>query len=161
MRMSSPTLPTLILVPGAFGSPAGYDKLLPHFEQVGLPTVPGPYPSCNPVDPASATASKDIEALRQDVLLPLLDQGKDVVILAHSYGGVVAGGAANSLDKPTRKSQGKHAAGVVGLIYVAGNITLENESLLEAVGGAYPPFIKLDKVFPSLNAQNLLTMRVI
>lgn len=52
----------------------------------------------------------------------LLNKGKDVVILAHSYGGVVAGGAAKSLDKPTRKSQG-YAAGVVGLTYVAGNIT--------------------------------------
>jgi alpha-beta hydrolase superfamily lysophospholipase len=47
---------------------------------------------------------KDIESLRQSVLLPLIEQGKDVVILAHSYGGVVAGGAAKDLDKPTRKS---------------------------------------------------------
>lgn len=143
--MSSSTLPTLVLVPGAFGTPAGYNKLLPYFKQAGLATIPGPYPSCDPLDPASATASKDIESLRQSVLLPLIEQGKDVIILAHSYGGVVAGGAAKSLDKSTRKSQG-YAGGVVGLIYVAGNITLENESLLEAVGGAYPPFIKLDKV---------------
>jgi pimeloyl-ACP methyl ester carboxylesterase len=140
------SLPTLVLVPGAFGTPAGYKKLLPYFEDAGFTTIPGPYPSCDPVDPASATAPKDIESLRQSVLLPLIEQGKDVVILAHSYGGVVAGGAAKSLDKPTCLSQG-YVAGVVGLIYVAGNITLENESLLEAVGGAYPPFIKLDKVF--------------
>lgn len=146
--MSFQTLPTLVLVPGAFGTPSGYSKLLPYFEQAGLATIPGPYPSCDPVDPASATASKDIESLRQNVLIPLIEKGQDVVILAHSYGGVVAGGAAKSLDKQTRESQG-HAAGVVGLIYVAGNITLENESLLEAVGGAYPPFIKLDKVFPN------------
>lgn len=158
MRMSSPTLPTLVLVPGAFGSPAGYDKLLPYFEQAGLPTVPGPYPSCNSGDPSSATASKDIESLRQNVLLPLIEQGKDVIILAHSYGGIVGGAAAKSLDKPTRKSQG-HAAGVVGLIYVAGNISLDNESLLEAVGGAYPPFIKMDKVFSSLATQYLPNTR--
>lgn len=89
---------------------------------------------------------KDINSLRENVILPLIEQqGKDVVILAHSYGGVVAGGAAKGLDKPTRGSQG-HTTGVVGLIYVAGNITLEDESLFEAVGGAYPPFIKLDKV---------------
>ncbi|KAG8168606.1 hypothetical protein KVR01_001355 [Diaporthe batatas] len=143
--MSSPTLPTLVLVPGAFGTPAGYGKLLPHFEQAGLKTAPGPYPSCNPADPTSATASEDIKSLRQKVLLPLIEeQGKDIVILAHSYGGVVAGGAAKGLDKATRKGQG-HASGVVGLIYVAGNITLENESLSDAVGGTYPPFIKLDK----------------
>jgi hypothetical protein len=123
-------------VPGAFGTPAGYDKLLPHFEEAGLIAVPGPYPSCNPADPASATASEDIRSLRQNVLLPLIEQGKDVAILARSYGGVVAGGAAKGLDKTTRQSQG-HATGVLGLIYVAGNITLENESLLKAVGGAY------------------------
>lgn len=133
--MSSPTLPTLVLVPGAFGTPKGYNKLLPYFKQAGLNTIPGPYRSCDPVDPASVTASKDIKSLRQSVLLPLIEQGKDVVILAHSYGGVVAGGAAKGLDNPTRKVQG-HAAGIVGLIYVAGNITSENESLLEAVGGA-------------------------
>lgn len=156
--MSYQTLPTLVLVPGAFGTPASYDKLLPYFEQAGLPTVAGPYPSCNPDDPSSATASKDIEYLHESVLLPLLEQGKDVIILAHSYGGVVAGGAAKGLDKPTRNSQG-HAAGVTGLIYVAGNITLENESLAEAVGGAYPPFIKLDKVSPSLATYYLPTMR--
>lgn len=157
MRMSSSALPTLVLVPGAFGTPAGYDKLLPQFEQAGLKTVPGPYPSCNPPDPTAATASEDIKSLRQNVLLPLIEeQGKDIVILAHSYGGVVAGGAAKGLDKSTRKSQG-HATGVVGLIYVAGNIALENESLFDAVGGAYPPFIKLDKVCPV--PSNLLQVR--
>lgn len=146
--MASPTLPTIVLVPGAFGTPAGYDKLLPYFEQAGFPTTPGPYPSCNSADPDSATAVKDINSLRENVILPLIDQqGKDVVILAHSYGGVVAGGATKGLDKPARRIQG-HTTGVIGLIYVAGNITLEDESLFEAVGGAYPPFIKLDKVHP-------------
>ncbi|KAH8742708.1 hypothetical protein F5883DRAFT_365034, partial [Diaporthe sp. PMI_573] len=80
--MSSPTLPTLVLVPGAFGTPKGYSKLLPYFEHAGFTTIPGPYPSCDPVDPTSATALKDIESLRQSVLLPLIEQGKDVVILA-------------------------------------------------------------------------------
>lgn len=118
---------------------------MPQLEQAGLKTVPGPYPSCNPPDPTTATASEDIKSLRENVLLPLIEQeGKDIVILAHSYGGVVAGGAAKGLDKQTRKSQG-HTTGVVGLIYVAANITLENESLFDAVGGAYPPFLKLDK----------------
>jgi pimeloyl-ACP methyl ester carboxylesterase len=75
----------------------------------------------------------------------LNDHGKDVVIIAHSYGGVVAGGAARGLAKGTRRAQGQ-TTGVVGLVYVAGNITLDGESLFTAVGGAYPPFIKVDKV---------------
>ncbi|KAI5926281.1 alpha/beta-hydrolase [Camillea tinctor] len=142
--MSSASSPVLVLVPGAFGTPAGYDQLLPYLKEAGIPTHPGPYPSCNPPDPTTATCSKDIAALRDNTLLPLLDQQKDIVILAHSYGGVVAGGAAKGLDKPTRTAQG-HTSSVIGLIYVAGNITLENEALSEAVGGSHPPFIKVDK----------------
>ncbi|RWA14270.1 hypothetical protein EKO27_g836 [Xylaria grammica] len=139
--MSSSYPPLIVLVPGAFGTPAGFEKFVPHLD--GLETYPGGYPSCNPPDPFSANCKADVASLR-GVLLSLLDQQRDLVILAHSYGGIVAGGAAKDLDQDTRKAQGQNNA-VIGLIYVAGNVTLEGESLFEAVGGAYPPFIKSDK----------------
>lgn len=139
-------LPVIVLVPGAFGTPACFDKLLPSLKEAGYSTHPGPYPSCNPPDPTITTCAHDIASLRDTILLPLLDQQKKgVVILAHSYGGIVAGGAAKNLDKETRATHGQ-VTGVIGLIYVAGNIALEGESLSHAVGGAHPPFIKIDKV---------------
>lgn len=146
--MSSTSLPTILLVPGAFGTPASYGPLLPYLKEAGFATHPGPYPSSNPADPSTATCANDIASLRDNVLRPLIDEGKDVVVLAHSFGAIVAGGAAKDLDKKTRESQGQ-AGGVVGLIYVAGNITLDNESLAEASGGNSPPFIKIDKVRPN------------
>lgn len=145
--MSSTSQPVILLVPGAFGTPAGYDALVPYLEEAGFATQPGAYPSCSPAEPSAATCANDIAALRDTILGPLVEkQHRDVVILAHSYGGIVAGGAAKNLDKQTRTSQGQ-AGGVVGLIYVAGNIALENESLSESLGGGdFPPFIKMDKV---------------
>lgn len=144
--MPSPKHPLILLVPGAFGTPEGFGPLLPHFKQAGYETHPSPYASSNPSDPSAATCANDIASLRDGVLLPLLDtQKKDVIILAHSYGAIVASGAAKGLDKPTRKKNSQ-PGGVIGLIYVAGNIVLDNESLGEASGGVYPPFIKLDKV---------------
>jgi pimeloyl-ACP methyl ester carboxylesterase len=144
--MSWANLPVIVLVPGAFGTPQGFEKMLPYLTKAGYATHPGSYPSCNPSDPAKASCSQDIAFLRDHVLLPLLNEhGKDVAILAHSYGGVVAGGAAKGLAKGTRRAQGQ-STGVIGLVYVAGNITLDGESLFTAVGGAYPPFIKVDKV---------------
>ncbi|RAK95488.1 esterase/lipase family protein [Aspergillus ibericus CBS 121593] len=141
--MSSANPPLIVIVPGAFGTPDGFNKLLPYLTEAGYTTHPGAYPSCNPSDPTNVSSAQDIAFLRDSVLLPLLnDQGKDVVVLAHSYGGVVAGGAANGLAKGTRQAHG-HSTGIVGLIYVAGNITLEGEALLTAVGGVYPPFIKV------------------
>ncbi|KAI1392359.1 alpha/beta-hydrolase [Hypoxylon trugodes] len=136
--MSSANLPVILLVPGAFGTAEGFDPIVPHLKEAGLSTHPGPYPSNNPSDPTTATCAEDIASLRDNVLLPLLEN-RDVVILAHSYGG-----AAKNLDKETRSKEGK-TGGVVGLIYAAGNITLENESLFDAIGGNYPPFIKVDK----------------
>lgn len=150
--LRSGTRPVIVLVPGAFGTAAGFEKLASILRAAGFPTQPGPYPSCNPSDPAAATSQKDSISLRANVLIPLLDREQtDVVVIAHSYGGVVAGGAVKGLDKSTRAMQGR-STGVVGLIYVAGNITLEGETLLQAVGGAYPPFIKADKVLSPLTA---------
>ncbi|KAI0434742.1 alpha/beta-hydrolase [Xylaria sp. FL1042] len=141
---SSASLPTIVVVPGAFGKPDGFDPILPYLQKAGFTTRPGPYPSCNPADPAATTSEKDSISLRNDVLLPLLEQRKDVIVLAHSYGGIAAGGAVKNLDKVTRNAEGQ-TAGVVGLIYIAGNIALEGETLLHAVGGQYPPFIKENK----------------
>ncbi|KAJ6015162.1 hypothetical protein N7540_009753 [Penicillium herquei] len=149
--MSSSNLPVILIVPGAFGTPEGFERLIPYLNNAGCTTHPGSYPSCNPSDPADVSALQDINFLRDNVLLPLLnEQSKDVVIIAHSYGGVVAGGAAKGLAKETRRTQGQ-STGVVGLIYVAGNITLEGESLFTAVGGAYPPFIKVNNPSPGLS----------
>lgn len=144
--MPSKHLPLIILVPGAFGTPESFGPLLPHLREAGYHTHPGPYASSNPTDPSAATCANDIGSLRNGVLLPLLDKlQKDVVILAHSYGAIVASGAAKGLDKATRAGNGQ-SHGVIGLIYVAGNIVLNDESLGESLGGVYPPFIKLDKV---------------
>lgn len=138
--------PVIVLVPGAFGTPSGFDKLLPFLREAGFSVHPGAYPSCDAVDPTSATCQNDIVSLRDNVLLPLIQQqAQHVVVVAHSYGGVVAGAAAKDLDKQTRKAR-EQPGGIIGLIYVAGNITLEGEPLLQAVGGSYPPFIKIGKV---------------
>jgi pimeloyl-ACP methyl ester carboxylesterase len=145
--MTSCSLPAILLVPGAFGTPAGFDKLARYLQQAGFSTYPGSYPSCNPADPSLATSERDIVSLRENKILPLLDQErKDVIIIAHSYGGIVAGGAAKGLGKLTRRQVHDKSTGVIGLVYIAGNIALEGESLFQAIGGAYPPFIKQHKV---------------
>jgi len=72
-----------------------------------------------------------------------------VIIFTHSYGGVVGGAAAAGLSKATRSSRNE-LGGVVGLVYLVGNIVLEGETLLQANGGAYPPFIKKGNPSPGL-----------
>lgn len=144
--------PTILLLAGAFGTPSCFDRLLPHFEQAGYPTLPAPYPSSYPADPPGVSCQADIAHVRDAILRPAIeDRHQHVLVLAHSYGGIVAG-AAKGLDAASRQAQGQ-PGGVVGFVYIAGNITLENESLLEAVGGGYPPFIHRDTVFSTIAPQ--------
>ncbi|KAF2873871.1 prolyl aminopeptidase-like protein [Massariosphaeria phaeospora] len=140
--MSRP-LPTVVFFAGAFANPSCFDQLSARLEKAGYSTVYAHVPSLNPPDTTNITTSKDSEQAREGVILPLLDDGKDVVIFVHSYGGVVGGAAAAGLSTVSRSAEGKKG-GVLGLLYLVGNIVGEGETLLQAVGGAYPPFIKQD-----------------
>ncbi|CAI6334197.1 unnamed protein product [Periconia digitata] len=137
-------LPTILFFAGAFADPSCFDILSAQLQKAGYPTTYAYVPSLNPTEPATASASQDAQATRDRHVLPLLDEGKDVVMFTHSYGGVVGGGAAAGLSKASRSAAGK-SGGVVGMLYCVGNIVCEGETLLQAVGGSYPPFIKQDQ----------------
>ena len=141
-NMATSNRPTLVFFPGAFAEPSCFDRLVPHFQKAGYPSVYARIPSLNPSDPASISTNNDASETRKNVLLPLIEeQHKDVIIFTHSYGGVVGGAAAAGLSKASRASRNE-AGGVVGLVYLVGNIVSEGETLLQAIGGAYSPFIK-------------------
>jgi pimeloyl-ACP methyl ester carboxylesterase len=137
--------PTIVFFAGAFADPSCFDNLATLFKDHGYATAYAQVLSLNPSKPEEVTAARDAEHTRNEIILPLLEEGKDVIIFTHSYGGIVGGAAAAGLSKSSRASQGKKG-GVIGLLYLAGNIVHEGKTLLEAVGGAYPPFIKENTV---------------
>ena len=139
------SLPTVVFFAGAFADPSCFDELAVSFKDAGYPVVYANVLSLNPSNPKDVTTSKDMQHTRENVLLPLLNDNKEVVVFVHSYGGVVGGAAAAGLSKASRSSEGKKG-GVIGLLYLVGNIVGEGQTLLQAVGGAYPPFIKQDHV---------------
>jgi hypothetical protein len=137
--------PTVLFFAGAFADPSCFDSLSLHLQTLGYPTAYAHVLTLNPSDPTSVSTSQDAQYARNEFLLPLIEENKEVIIFAHSYGGVVGGQAAYGLSRISRTTEGK-SGGVIGLIYLAGNIVPEGETLLQAVGGAYPPFIKQNYV---------------
>ncbi len=152
--MSSESLPTILIIPGAFHPPSCFDAFVPHLQKEGYSTIVVPLPSSNPSSPSTASCSLDADSIRENFLIPLIEEKhEDVVLFAHSYGGIPGGAASKGFGKVTRMSQGKRG-GIIGLIYLNGNINKNGESLLDTVGGQYPPFIKIDTVsVPSLQQQ--------
>lgn len=142
-------MPTILLIHGAFGGSTGFDRVAPLLEQAGYPTVRAEYLSTNSEKPAEVTAQKDIDFVRKEYLAPLVQKaGKDIIIVVHSFGGVIAGGSANGLSKTDRKAQNL-PGGVLGLVYISGNLVHEGQTMVDSVGGEWPAWLIRDKVCTS------------
>lgn len=117
-------------------------------------------PSCDARDPQSVTCATDAEAVRERIVRSMEMDGRDVVVVCHSYGGVPGGGAAYGLSKSARAKEGKKG-GVVGLIYVCGFVVPEGSSLLGMLGGKHAPCVAVDQVliFPLLSRPSSRVIR--
>ena len=90
-------MPTLVIVPGSFAAARVYDNFISSYLNVKLPSVPVKVVSLPSVGKHTASGeykppanmSDDAAAIAATVR-PLLEQGEDVVVMAHSYGGVPA-----------------------------------------------------------------------
>lgn len=73
------------------------------------------------------------------------DEGKDVVLFMHSYGGMPGAAAATGLAKSQRAQEGK-AGGVIGLLFLGAFLVPEGLSYAGLQGGNLPPWILVDQV---------------
>ncbi|DAA72706.1 TPA_exp: Uncharacterized protein A8136_5941 [Trichophyton benhamiae CBS 112371] len=142
--------PTIALVPGAWHTPAHYEEFLAIFEKAGYPTACLQLPGVDSAAPKDETVASNAAYLREKLLLPLLDDGKNVVLVMHSFGGCVGSVAAAGLSKKDRGSSG----GVVGLIFIAGFLAKESMSLFDALGGKFDDFVNVDETTGQLTLDN-------
>ena len=137
--------PTFVIVPGGWHSAPHYEVLVCHLKAAGHPVLVASLPSLNASDPSVATCHADAKAVRQQ-LIPLIEtESKDVVVIAHSYGGIPGGGSASGLSKSTRTREGK-AGGVIGLVYMSAFVVPEGMSLLDFLGGQHAPWLRANQV---------------
>jgi hypothetical protein len=132
------TKPTFVMVPGNFVPAKYYGTAVKFLESRGFPTNIVNIPSTGSSLPLTSN-EPDISAVRE-VLEGLLDEGKEVLIVAHSYGSTPACEAIKGLGCEERKKVGK-SGGVAKLILVAAWLLSEGESP--------PTVIARDKVVSS------------
>lgn len=78
--------PTILLIHGALHDANVWDLVVPKFEALDYPVSTVQLPTSNPTSKTLAIFD-DVAAI-QKIMLPLLDQGKEVVVIVHSYGSV-------------------------------------------------------------------------
>ncbi|PVI04462.1 alpha/beta-hydrolase [Periconia macrospinosa] len=115
--MASSTKPALVFVTGSFVMASHYDPLIDAIKAKGytaqivqLQTAgkrPGPLPTM--YDDAAAINATTTK---------LAEEGRDVVVIAHSYGGVPSTQSLKGVTKAEREKEGKKG-GVVSINYIA------------------------------------------
>jgi pimeloyl-ACP methyl ester carboxylesterase len=131
-----PSKPSIVIVPGAFHSPAHYARLAEHLQGLGYPCVTVALPSVG-ASPPVPTFVADVDAIRGAVL-DVLHAGRDCIAVLHSYGGIPGCEAMRGLAKAER-AQIAHEGGVLAILFIASLVVPEGNSLFAARGGAVPP----------------------
>ncbi|OBT97160.2 hypothetical protein VE01_04860 [Pseudogymnoascus verrucosus] len=146
-------LPTLVFVPGAWHKPTCYDKIIkPLEDQHKLKCIRVTLPSGSG-DP-EATFKNDIDAA-QDAISSETTQGRNVVVIAHSYGGMVGSSAIKGFYKPqdtsstslstSDQSQSPAKGYVIGLILIASGFTFTGLAFMDPFFGHPPPSWRVNK----------------
>lgn len=141
--------PDFIFVPGAWHGPESFEPTTSALKKLGFVVHGVDLPSVGAQPPLKSFAP-DLEAIKS-TLNKVLSSGKDVVMLYHSYGGVVGSEALTDYLKAAERG-GKAGWGKIRrLVYIAAFALPEGGSLMAALGfKPLPWFIVSDDVrFPS------------
>ncbi|KAB8298318.1 hypothetical protein EYC80_002046 [Monilinia laxa] len=111
--------PIIVLFPGAFHSTNAFMLLKTAFEEKSYTCIlpPNP-PRLGKSDFTDVNLDTDVSFFRESVLLPLLNDGRELVLILHSYAGVSVGGAVQGLTISERQMAGQKG-GVCGLIGIS------------------------------------------
>lgn len=126
---------TIVIVPGAWHGPEHFEKVRRKLEIAGYPTIYVTLPSVGAEEPLK-DFWPDVEAIRATIKRAA-DAGQEIVVVAHSYGGIPSSQAIEGFDINIRKAAGK-PGGVVHVLYLAAFLIPEGASLDSAVGGDAP-----------------------
>ena len=97
-RRHNMSKPTIVSVHGSWHSPKHLEPLVKVLEDHGYRCVAAALPTMGTTEHPPKMLADDIKAVR-DTVEEELEQGNDVVVAAHSYGGHVANRALVGLDK--------------------------------------------------------------
>jgi pimeloyl-ACP methyl ester carboxylesterase len=109
--------PTIVIVHGYAHTPLTFTKFINLLQSCGYETNAPFLPSCTGMRPPNNSFKDDTQLVRR-LLQILVDQGKTIIMVLHSYGGIVGCEALQGLDINTRRKQGK-SGGIAHLIGIA------------------------------------------
>ncbi|KAI4157802.1 MAG: hypothetical protein LQ342_007997 [Letrouitia transgressa] len=150
---------TILLVQGSFQIPEVYGKLVDSLEAQGFPTIHPRLPSCSNVDDLDfpkRSLIDDALVIRSELVRLVEYMNKTVVVVMHSYGGLVGSEAVpEELSYSKRRAQGL-TGGVIHLFFFTAFMLNEGQSVLSAFGESPNNDVKPDGRFTIRNGAQTL-----
>ncbi|KAL4952039.1 alpha/beta-hydrolase [Aspergillus filifer] len=146
------TKPTILLMPGAWHDGSIYNPLAEILRSKGFEAEPITLPSLG-VSPTTS-AYDDATFIRDRYLNPLIGEGKEIIIVAHSYAGVPGTECVKGFAKKDLASQGQEG-GVVGIIYIAASLVPKGWSVERMIGKRLDNLMEMnqDEMMPPKDAE--------
>ena len=107
--------PVFVLLHGAWHTPKCWDLLVSELDKAGYESVAPALPSSN-ASPLPSDWSADLDTI-QTTVRELIEAGRDVVVVMHSFSGMTGGTALERLDKQSCAARGLKG-GVVRVVYI-------------------------------------------
>ena len=137
--------PSVVIVHGAWHTPEHYQEVVGHLNRNGFDDVQCPrLPSATETLPLPATANLEHDTIViKNTIKLLVEAGRDVVVLMHSYGGVAGNNSLDGLLEPQRKARGL-TGGVTHLVYTAAFVQHAGSRLVDPFDGNMMPWLDED-----------------
>ncbi|CAF9911625.1 MAG: hypothetical protein GOMPHAMPRED_007474 [Gomphillus americanus] len=123
--------PIILIISGAWHVPIHYAKLKSALEAAGYEVHVPQLPTANGARPPTADLYTDTEFIREFVTT-LMDGGRKIIVIMHSYGGQVGTNALHGLGIKERIANGK-SGGIIHLVYMVATAYLEGDSMVSTV----------------------------
>lgn len=130
--------PVFVLAPGAWHSPGCYEIVQAKLHAQNFETRAVAYPSVG-AEPPTKGLFDDAAAVRAEIEA-CVNQGRQVIVVGHSYGGLVIAEAVKGLGYKQRQADGK-TGGVTLVVYLAAFVTPKGASILKMLGGQPLPWM--------------------
>lgn len=145
------SMPTILLVQGSFQIPQVYEKLVKGLEARGYPTIHPQLPSCSNVDGPNfpqLSLVDDASAIRAELTRLIESEGRTVVVVMHSYGGLVGSEATTEELSYTNRQARDLPGGVIHLFFYAAFLLQEGQSVLSAFGESPNNDVRVSMLYP-------------
>ncbi|OQV11041.1 hypothetical protein CLAIMM_14946, partial [Cladophialophora immunda] len=135
--------PVIVIVPASFSPPSLYSGVVEELDSHGYDTVVIHLPSVGSRSPLPAATMAEDAGYITSLTTKLADEGKEIVLVMHSYGGICGTESTKGVSKAER-AQSQLRGGVVRLFYISSPVPRVGDSIATQMGDNMPEFITID-----------------